>query len=365
MVERSLGVIRPSSSITPEDLPLVSSYGRIRNTRGFVSWGSRMPSGYRKTRVGGTTKLVHRLIARAFLGPPPTEHHCQVHHRDGIPWNNCASNLEYVTPSQNVSYSYSRPGRNTGSAAVSRPVEGRRRGTSTWLEYPSISEAAKRLGLNPEGVGQCCRGRQRRTGDFEFRFSAAHASDIPGERWRQAVHPDTGADLSTWAVSSFGRVKNTRGNVGWGSKTVNGYRSIGASLNGVTQFCLVHRLVAARFLKPVPLFGDIEVNHKDGDKANNHVDNLECVTRAQNMRHFYDSRSGREQVRRGSSPRPVLVCQRLGNEWAWYPSQSEASRRTGVSQNSISRCCHGEVQQVRGQRFRFAPATEEVLSGEE
>ena len=45
----------------------------------------------------------------------------------------------------------------------------------------------------------------------------------------------------------------------------------------------VHRLVAATFIGPCP--EGKEVNHKDGDKANNRRSNLEYVTRATNIQH--------------------------------------------------------------------------------
>lgn len=54
---------------------------------------------------------------------------------------------------------------------------------------------------------------------------------------------------------------------------------------GVKSF-LVHRLVALTYL-PNPL-GLPQVNHKDGDKLNNHVDNLEWVTASDNMKHAYE-----------------------------------------------------------------------------
>lgn len=64
----------------------------------------------------------------------------------------------------------------------------------------------------------------------------------------------------------------------------NAYLSFLPSLDGqqVERLC-VHVLVAHAFLGPCP--PDHEVNHKDGDKANNRWDNLEYLTHAENMQH--------------------------------------------------------------------------------
>ena len=52
--------------------------------------------------------------------------------------------------------------------------------------------------------------------------------------------------------------------------------------------CLVHRLVAEAFILNPRDF--TEVNHKDGDKTNNCVDNLEWCSRQQNVLHSYKLR---------------------------------------------------------------------------
>lgn len=49
----------------------------------------------------------------------------------------------------------------------------------------------------------------------------------------------------------------------------------------------LHRLVAAAFLEDYS--EDLQVNHKDNDKTNNHVSNLEMVTPLENMRHAYNT----------------------------------------------------------------------------
>lgn len=59
--------------------------------------------------------LVHRLVAAAFLSDAPSPAH-EVNHKDGDKTNNCADNLEWVTPSENMRHSFAvlgRVGKNT------------------------------------------------------------------------------------------------------------------------------------------------------------------------------------------------------------------------------------------------------------
>lgn len=64
-----------------------------------------------------------------------------------------------------------------------------------------------------------------------------------------------------------------------------GYKHLSLSRNGKSNYISVHREVAKAFIpNPQKL---LEVNHKDGDKSNNNVSNLEWCTRAENLRHAY------------------------------------------------------------------------------
>lgn len=56
-------------------------------------------------------------------------------------------------------------------------------------------------------------------------------------------------------------------------------------LNNKKKRIRVHRLVADAFITNID--SKIDVNHKDGNKKNNHVDNLEWVTRSENLSHAY------------------------------------------------------------------------------
>lgn len=77
-----------------------------------------------------------------------------------------------------------------------------------------------------------------------------------------------------------------------GGIDTDGYRHVVLTINGIKYIKKVHRLVAISFI-PIPYkyahqgltFNDLTVNHKDGDKLNNDIKNLEWMTGAENTRH--------------------------------------------------------------------------------
>lgn len=64
-----------------------------------------------------------------------------------------------------------------------------------------------------------------------------------------------------------------------------GYAGVSLSKDGRQRSVLLHQVVARAFLGPVPR--GKEVNHKDGDKMNGSVENLEYVTRSEQQFHRY------------------------------------------------------------------------------
>lgn len=64
-----------------------------------------------------------------------------------------------------------------------------------------------------------------------------------------------------------------------------GYLQVTLYKDGVGKHLIAHRVVAQEFIYNT--YGKPQVNHIDGDKTNNHVDNLEWVTNGENQKHAY------------------------------------------------------------------------------
>ena len=104
-------------------------------------------------------------------------------------------------------------------------------------------------------------------------------------------------EFPDYAVSNLGRIKrirdgNTQSRVKAGKILKLNYKK-----NGYVYICLcrdnkkyyrrVHRLVLEVF-KPICNIRNLQCNHKDGDKSNNKLDNLEWMTAKENQRHAFE-----------------------------------------------------------------------------
>ena len=341
----------------------VSSDGRCCSSFGVISAGYHHPSGYRLVKICGQNWLVHRIVMLAFNGPPQNEQAWQVHHKDGDPMNNRLDNLDYVTPSQNVLHSYARQSRGSNGPAISKPVMWRRRGTEKWTLSPSGRQAAEQLGLTRSMVSTICNGKAS-SREFEIQFQDASPTALTGEEWRPMLDPASGDQVSNRMVSSFGRMTSKTGSVSKGTLKRSGYYFTSITGTRVPRRTVaVHRLVAFSFLGPPPCLSSTHVNHKDLDKGNNAADNLEWVSQAENLRHFYENRS----INRRNGRKPVWSrVHGSPGPWTFHCSSHSAARATGTNTFDVWKCCNGRLPQTKGHEFKFADMDEaKSLPGEE
>ena len=361
--EQGLHLNHLSTQDTERKIWMVSNYGRFRGWRGGLTRGSLLNSGYRRVWMLGEGFSVHRVVLLTFRGPPPSSSAWQVHHRDGDSSNNRVENLTYVTSAQNNKSSYDNPERGSASPAISQPVYCKNLRTSKIVLYPSVAAAAMELGVSWWKVARSCR-KGTRFRDYELEFAPPTEPEIlEGEQWRPMVNPVTGLDVPGRQVSSHGRLKSAKDLIITGHRSKSGYVRAIIGSRSSAQCIGIHRLVARAFLGPLPSPQHTEVNHKDLDRGNNRVENLEYVTTSQNQQHY--------QASRGLAPAnhsKAVLGRRHGtkNEWLHYPSMRKAAEVHGVSPSAISQCVRGLIKHVWGYEFRYARSQEPAdLPGEE
>ena len=146
-----------------------------------------------------------------------------------------------------------------------------------------------------------------------------------------------------YQVSNFGRVKSIK----FGKEIIlkqsirHGYYYVGLLKNGKHKNYLVHRLVAEAFLENPDNLP--QVNHKDENKQNNVVSNLEWCT------HEYNNTYG-TRIERCS--KPVLQFDLNGNLIKEWKSINECGRN-GFKKSDICKCCRGERKTHRGFIWKY------------
>lgn len=139
-----------------------------------------------------------------------------------------------------------------------------------------------------------------------------------------------------------------------------GYKRVALYNDKGVKHITVHRIVALNFI-PKHTSGYLEVNHKDGVKTNNHVDNLEWVTKKQNSRHAVDmglfvppskeklaERQKKSVVVRSQ---PVMLIK--NNIIKEFPSCNTAAQYLNVKTSAVTRVAKGERPMVHGWSVKY------------
>ena len=147
-----------------------------------------------------------------------------------------------------------------------------------------------------------------------------------------------------YQVSNLGRVKSLENRSNHKKEKIlasqirNQYYGVALYKNSHYKNYTIHRLVAEAF---IPNPDNLpEVNHKDENKLNNRVDNLEWCNKKYNINYGYGAVNRQIQNReRGLSMSKKVLCVETG---VIYPSIIEAYRQTGIGQKEITNVCKGK-----------------------
>lgn len=157
-----------------------------------------------------------------------------------------------------------------------------------------------------------------------------------------------------YQVSNFGRIKRISYLHGKSKKyikkekikkaviTIQGYLQVGLSNNGLKHI-KVHRLVAETF---IPNPNNLpQINHKDGNKQNNNVDNLEWCTCSENIIHAF-----KNNLKKGKRDEENILSKKViqynlnGEKIKEWDSTMQIQRELGINNVSISQCCLNKIK---------------------
>ena len=165
------------------------------------------------------------------------------------------------------------------------------------------------------------------------------------EEWR-----DIKGYEGKYMVSNLGRVKSLNysntGKEGILNARDNGkgYLRVILWKDGKDKKYRINRLVAQAF---IPNPDNLpEVNHKDEDKTNNRVDNLEWCSRQYNIEY--------------SQGKAVIGINKVSGLIVEFPSASEASRQTGINSRNICACLKGRQKSTGGFYWHYSESEEVV-----
>lgn len=193
-------------------------------------------------------------------------------------------------------------------------------------------------------------------------------NDLEGEIWSSIEGYDY------YLVSNKGRVKSLKYLGHKGVERIlkpcvdgKGYLRIGLTKDGKKATMKVHRLVATAFIPKS--YGKTEVNHIDGNKTNNAVENLEWCTTHENIQHAYNSglkennrsfaqklgsTAGKEALRKYLDEVhsvPVVAKDMKTGEEIRFDSQVDAAKALGLYQANICKVLSGKRKSTGGYSF--------------
>uniref|UniRef100_A0A6C0KNX9 HNH nuclease domain-containing protein n=1 Tax=viral metagenome TaxID=1070528 RepID=A0A6C0KNX9_9ZZZZ len=271
----------------------ISCYGNIKNVITNKPLKPNLKSGYYHVSLVNEiikkSLKIHRLVALAFIENP--ENKSDVNHKDKNKLNNNVLNLEWMTRKENNIHRCQGIiiSNNKNKAIYKIYNEVSKNNEQIVESYNSIEEAAnwafnsgftKTVHNGRNAIGNCICGLSNSAYGFKWKL-INNNEDLENEIWKQVIIENIDDDKK-YFVSNLGRFKNSFGIIMDNYKVnENGYIRVFI----YNRTYALHRLIALTFIENPQ--NKEQVNHIDGNKINNRVDNLEWVTNSENQLHKF------------------------------------------------------------------------------
>ena len=169
-----------------------------------------------------------------------------------------------------------------------------------------------------------------------------YSYDLPNEKWVIA------RDNKNYEVSSYGRIHNLKTNNILHPIETCGYYKVRLSKDGKTIDWLVHKLIFFSFHPELMDLNNYCIDHIDGNKHNNNLNNLRQITISENVKNAYYVQ------KTNSNTKPINQFDKNNNLLATFPSCREAGRQLNLDSSSITKCCKGKLKTTGGFIFKYA-----------
>ena len=126
----------------------------------------------------------------------------------------------------------------------------------------------------------------------------------------------------------------------------NGYLHWQTTKNNKHYDWSIHRLIAIKYI-PNPNNYPV-INHIDGNKLNNSIDNLEWCTYSDNVKHAYNTK-----LIKGGAKTVLQIDKNTNKIINIFKSEMEAGRITGINHSAISKVCRGVRKTAGNYKWKY------------
>jgi hypothetical protein len=330
----------------------VSSMGNVRNIvtqKNLIQ--NKDSSGYLSVVLSKNNLpkkiVVHRLVGLYFLENPCNKK--TINHKNKLRNDNRVENLEWSTmKEQNIhkNKDNDKTIKKKINICSIKPIWRINKNTEEKIErYDNLTLAQEwciknklTTSVNAKGgISQAALGLRSCALGYKWEYEN-YQEFIENEMWKDIPLSITNGKEGM-QISSEGRIKYKNGYIGSGFE-YGGY--LGISIVG--KIFKLHRIVAITFLENAE--DKKIVNHKDGNKLNARLSNLEWVTPSENSIHAYENGLN-------DNVKAVIQFDIKMNKLNEFKSINSASRELKIRNTSIGNCCKGRLKTAGGYRFLF------------
>lgn len=264
----------------------VSTFGNVRNDQTKSIYARSVKNSYlyvtmRDNEGKNHSYRVHRLVAQAFI-PNDDPKKTEVNHINGDKLNCSVDNLEWMTPSENIKHAC-----DTGLLkSQARQVRQLDKKGNLIKTFDSIAQASKETGIDDGTICKVAKGtcKNKTAGGYVWKY--VDDTKLCQEEF-EIDEDDEAKEIDgfpEYSITKSGKVYSHKRKRFLEVNLLDGYERVYITNSEGRSGFMMHQLVGKTFIKNDDPEHKLQVDHLNGIKTDNHMENLEWVTNQENNR---------------------------------------------------------------------------------